>query len=205
MQPTELIEAHDAPVLATAPSPGTHGFRVLVADCPWAFGDTLPGASRGAEKNYAVLSLDQIRNFPLPPMADDSYLFLWRVASMQEEALSVVRAWGFALKTELVWRKLTTTGKVWFGMGRTVRASHETCLIATRGKPARKTASIRSVFDAPVGKHSAKPEAFFDLVEALAPGPYVELFARRQRKGWICVGNEMPPPAVQETETAPVP
>jgi N6-adenosine-specific RNA methylase IME4 len=38
--------------------------------------------------------------------------------------------------------------------------------------------------------HSAKPEAFYDLVESVSPGPYLELFARRQRLGWDTWGNE---------------
>jgi hypothetical protein len=38
--------------------------------------------------------------------------------------------------------------------------------------------------------HSAKPEAFLDLVEQLSPGPRLELFARRQRLGWDTWGNE---------------
>ena len=37
---------------------------------------------------------------------------------------------------------------------------------------------------------SAKPEAFIDLVEQVSPGPYLELFARRQRLGWDTWGNE---------------
>lgn len=40
------------------------------------------------------------------------------------------------------------------------------------------------------GAHSAKPEAFLDLVETVSPGPYLELFARRQRLGWDTWGNE---------------
>lgn len=36
----------------------------------------------------------------------------------------------------------------------------------------------------PRGAHSAKPEAFLDLVESMSPGPYAELFARRARFGW---------------------
>jgi hypothetical protein len=40
------------------------------------------------------------------------------------------------------------------------------------------------------GAHSAKPEAFLDLVEQVSPGPYVELFARRDRLGWDTWGNE---------------
>ena len=38
--------------------------------------------------------------------------------------------------------------------------------------------------------HSSKPEAFLDLVEQVSPGPYLELFARRQRLGWDTWGNE---------------
>lgn len=45
-------------------------------------------------------------------------------------------------------------------------------------------------FEWPRGEHSAKPEAFIDLVEQVSPGPYVELFARRARFGWDYWGNE---------------
>ena len=42
----------------------------------------------------------------------------------------------------------------------------------------------------PRGRHSEKPEAFLDLVEQVSPGPYLELFARRNRLGWDTWGNE---------------
>jgi N6-adenosine-specific RNA methylase IME4 len=45
-------------------------------------------------------------------------------------------------------------------------------------------------YEWPRGEHSAKPEAFIDLVEQVSPGPYVELFARRARFGWDYWGNE---------------
>jgi hypothetical protein len=73
-----------------------------------------------------------------------------------------------------------------------VRASHETCIVAKRGRPLIKARNVRSVFEAPVGRHSEKPEGFYDLVESLADGPYLELFARRVRPGWTCLGNELP-------------
>src|SRR5208282_1534052 len=132
-------------------------FRVLVADPPWSFGDKLPGESRGAEKNYSVMSIEQIKKFPIPDMLDDSLLLLWRVSSQVEEAYAVVRAWGFEPKSEIVWRKMTVNGRPHFGMGRYVRAAHETCIIARRGHFKPASLSIRSVFEAPVGKHSEKP------------------------------------------------
>lgn len=172
-------------------------FATITADPPWSFSDRLPGNSRGAAKNYRVLTIEQIRAYPLPPLLDDCYLFLWRVSSMVEEAYSVVRAWDFVPKSEVVWRKLTKEGKPWFGMGRHVRASHETCVVAVRGRPQRLVANVRSVIEAPVPRdaegryvHSAKPEEFAMLVEQFAPGPHVELFARRVRPGWVCLGDE---------------
>lgn len=176
----------------------TEPYRVLCADPPWKFGDALPGPSRGAEKNYPCLTVVELCAFSLPPLADDCTLFLWRVASMQQEALDVIKAWGFTVKTEIVWLKKTVHGKRWFGMGRTVRAEHEVCLVAQRGRPETLSHAVRSTFEvncdgleAIAGRHSAKPEEFYQIVESLRAGPYVELFARRQRPGWTCLGNEL--------------
>ena len=164
-------------------------FNVLVADPPWKFSD---GTRRGgAEKHYPCLRAWEIQRFPLPPISDNAYLFLWRVASMPQEALDVVKAWGFVPKTELVWRKQTSTGKRHFGMGHHLRAEHETCIVATRGQPGPKSRSIRTVFDAPIGRHSEKPDAFYELVENFHAGPYAEMFARRTRAGWQHFGNEV--------------
>lgn len=170
----------------------TQRYHVIVADPPWRFGDPLPGKKRGAAKHYSTLSTAEIMRFPLPEMTRDAALFLWRVSAMQQEALDVIRAWGFEQKSEIVWRKMKPSGRVHFGMGRTVRASHETCLIATRGRPTVLSRRERSVFDAVVGEHSAKPDEFYEIVERMFSGPYVELFARRHRAGWECFGDQLP-------------
>lgn len=173
-------------------------FNVLVADPPWKFNDRLPGKTKGAERHYPCMSVEDICRFPLPPLADNCVLFLWRVASMQQAALTVAWTWGFTIKSELVWLKKTSQGNRWFGMGRTLRAEHEICLLATRGFPRVQNHSTRTSFvtdcegfSAQVGRHSEKPEEFYKIVESLYVGPYVELFARRQRPGWTCFGNEL--------------
>jgi N6-adenosine-specific RNA methylase IME4 len=166
-------------------------FRVLLADCPWKFDDRLPGLSRGAERHYQTLSFTELKAFPLPPLADDCALFFWRVSSMPHEAIHVVRAWGFTPKTEIIWLKRTIHGKRHFGMGRITRAEHETCLIATRGKPKVLNHSVRSTFEAPYTRHSAKPEVFYSIIESLYSGPFAELFARHQQPGWVAFGNEV--------------
>ncbi len=169
-------------------------FSTVVMDPPWAFTDSLPGPGRGAAKQYNLLSPVGIINTYQEVMSyttSDSRLFLWRVASMQSEALYVMEELGYTLKAEMVWIKKRPSGSLWFGMGRQVRNSHEICLIGTRGHPERLSASVRSVFEAPVTRHSEKPERFYQLVEELSPGPYLELFARKRREGWTCIGNQL--------------
>jgi N6-adenosine-specific RNA methylase IME4 len=171
------------------------GYQIIAADPPWLFGDRLPGKKRGAVKHYPCMTLPELCDFYLPPIADDALLFIWKVASMPAEALAVVRAWGFHPKSELVWVKTTKTGKRHFGMGRYTRQCHETCIIATRGTGLSliKSHKVRSVFDAPVGRHSEKPEAFFEIVRELCGDDVkrAELFARKTRPGWDCFGNEV--------------
>jgi N6-adenosine-specific RNA methylase IME4 len=210
--------------------------RILVADPPWQFGDSTP--HKGADDHYKTLPIDEIKAFPLPPLADDAVLFMWRVGggsekdgSLGEQAYAVMRAWGFTPKSEMCWQKIgpckvcggngygplphpppgmeaaLSEIRVWcdnckgrgyknsLGMGRYVRGAHEVCLIGTRGKPQfPDDKGIHSVFRAPRGVHSAKPDLFYDIVEQLyETGPYVELFARRRREGWHCFGDELPP------------
>ena len=167
-------------------------FRVLTADPPWPFDDQLADFNRGAATQYNILSVEDIKRFPLPPLYEDSTLYLWRVAAMQQEALDVIDAWDFELKAEIIWKKLTKHGKRHFGMGRHVRMEHEVCLIATSGKPKTLDKSIRSIFEAPVGRHSEKPEQFYRIVERMREGPYCELFARKRRAGWTQFGNQLP-------------
>lgn len=166
--------------------------RVIVVDPPWGMRDNLPGKGRGARKHYQCMPIEDLEAFELPPLAEDCVMFLWWLSSMPREPLRLIDAWGFREHSQIIWRKMTCTGaKEHFGMGRIVRGAHEPCMIAVRGRPKVKSRSERSVFSAPVGRHSAKPGAFYSLVERLYDGPYVELFARKHRTGWICYGNEL--------------
>jgi N6-adenosine-specific RNA methylase IME4 len=83
-----------------------------------------------------------------------------------------------------------------FGMGRLFRQTHEIVLIGTRGKIYKylKDKSQRSVHFHPVTKHSEKPEALQDMLDKMFgnKAKKLELFARRDRPGWTCVGLECP-------------
>ena len=82
-----------------------------------------------------------------------------------------------------------------FKMGRLFRQTHEVCLIGVRGKVYKKlqNKSQRSVHFYRVGKHSEKPEILQDRLDVMFPNAVkLEMFARRCRPGWTCVGWECP-------------
>ena len=172
-------------------------YSVVYADPAWKFKNKNTGGSMssGANAHYTVSSLADMCKLDVHSIcAEDCTLFMWWVASQPQEALDLVSAWGFTLKTMtgFNWIKLTKYGKDFFGMGFWTRQGSENCLIATRGNPKRVNASVRSVVHAPVARHSEKPDVFRErIVELMGDVPRVELFAREKFPGWDVWGNEV--------------
>jgi N6-adenosine-specific RNA methylase IME4 len=82
-----------------------------------------------------------------------------------------------------------------FGMGRLFRQTHEICLIGTSNNKIYKQLKNKSQRSVSFGenlRHSAKPEHLQDSLELMFPrARKLELFARRIRPGWTCLGNEV--------------
>lgn len=170
-------------------------YNLIYADPPWEFKDKCHAGNRGAGYKYSTMNLSAIKALPVADIAaDNAILAMWWVASQPMEALAVVDAWGFKLKTMtgFTWHKTTKNGKDHFGMGNWTRANAENCLFAVRGKPKRVCAGVRQLIVAQVGHHSAKPpEARDRLVRLMGDVPRVELFARERADGWSTWGNQV--------------
>lgn len=170
-------------------------FQIIYADPPWSYRDKANAGKRGASHKYDCMSVDEICALPVANIAaPNCLLVMWHVAPMPEEALRVVAAWGFTLKTMkgFTWVKTTVNGKKHFGMGNWTRANAEDCLFAVRGKPRRVCAGVRSLIESPVREHSRKPdEARARLVALMGDVPRIELFARTSTPGWESWGNEV--------------
>jgi N6-adenosine-specific RNA methylase IME4 len=102
------------------------------------------------------------------------------------ESFRILDVWGFRYQQTLVWRKTNPSPYP----GAVTVLDVELLIVGQRGTPGRKTFARSAVIQAAVSGHSAKPEAFLDLVEQVSPGPYLEMFARRNRLGWDTWGNE---------------
>lgn len=169
-------------------------YAVIYADPPWSF-EVWSGAGkdRAAENHYPTMTQEQIEALPVASLAaDDCALFLWAVMPQLPEALRVIEAWGFEYKTcAFVWVKQTKDEERFAtGMGYWTRANAEVCLLATRGSPQRLNADVHQVVLAPREQHSRKPDEIAARIERLVPGPYLEMFARRERSGWDAWGNQ---------------
>lgn len=168
-------------------------YDVIAADPPWPFDlYSNKGNQKSAAAHYRLMTLAQIKALPVRDLAQrDTMLLLWITAPQLVAGVDTMREWGFAYKTNLVWRKTTAAGKVRMGPGYWARTMHEQVLIGTLGRPAKYSA-FPSLFDGIAREHSRKPEAFYALVEKHTAGARrLELFAREERVGWSSFGNEV--------------
>lgn len=171
-------------------------YATIVADPPWDYSSDkrMSWTKRGGDRElreapYAPLSLEELAGLPVRELADhNAHLYLWTTQRYLRESFWITEAWGFQPVKTLVWAKHPRG----FNVGGTFQSATEFIVFARRGKLAAKQQVERDWFDWPRNgnRHSAKPEAFLDLVESVSPGPYLEVFARRNRLGWDTWGDE---------------
>ena len=172
-------------------------FKTILADPPWQFknrtGKVAPEHKR--LNRYPTMSLEDIKALPVSEIADEkSHLYLWVPNALLPEGLEVMSAWGFEYKTNIVWEKVRKDGEPdGRGVGFYYRNVTELLLFGVKGKNNRTLDPGRSqinLIKSMKREHSRKPDEIFPLIESCSPGPYIELFARGYRQGWILWGNQ---------------
>ena len=171
-------------------------YKIIYADPPWRYYTwSKKGQGRSAESHYSTMSIEEICNLPVNELSDDDCaLFLWVTYPTLLDGLKCIEAWGFEYKTcAFCWCKRNKKSDGWFtGMGYWTRANSEICLLATKGKPKRLSASVKQIVDAPIGKHSEKPSEVRErIVQLMGDIPRIELFARQYADDWDCWGDEV--------------
>lgn len=83
----------------------------------------------------------------------------------------------------------------WFhiGQGYHSRANTEECLLFKKGKGLPiQDHSVRRLINAPLGRHSEKPDRTYTQIEKLYGNvSRLDVFARKKRENWVCIGNEI--------------
>lgn len=172
-------------------------FRTVLADPPWQFvnrtGKVAPEHRRLGR--YDTMTVKEIGALPVADAVESrAHLYLWVPNALLPDGLDVLRAWGFAYKSNLIWHKLRKDGgSDGRGVGFYFRNVTEMLLFGVRGKNVRTLEPGRTQVNY-IGtrkrEHSRKPDEQYKLIEGCSPGPYLELFARGSRPGWLTWGTQ---------------
>lgn len=194
-------------------------FKTIVCDAPWPYRSPraivgLGGYNKhkrnlirapseyvqvSVADKYNVMSIEDISNLKVADIADsNAHLYMWTTASFMCEAHDIIKKWKFSPKQVLVWGKLKKTGnnnmfppKPSMSVGYWYRSACEFIIFGVRGKLRLKT-TAPTLFLHKRLPHSVKPESFYtDVIEQQSPGPYLEMFARKPRDGWVTIGKDI--------------
>lgn len=172
-------------------------FGTILADPPWQFqnrtGKIAPEHKRLSR--YGTMTLEEILALPVNQAVESTaHLYLWVPNALLPEGLLVMKAWGFHYKSNIVWHKIRKDGgSDGRGVGFYFRNVTELILFGTRGKNARTLQPGRTQVNylkSRKREHSRKPDEQYELIEACSNGPFIELFARGQRRNWFTWGNQ---------------
>jgi len=176
-----------------------NGYDVIYVDPPWQYTGSKPGhcvpshkhkqpECISAEYYYETMPLRDIKNIDVKNIAAaNSVLFLWVTTPIIPWGVELVDAWGFKYKTMITWEKTNKDC-----MGYWFRTCTEHLMLGVRGGVKAFRSMERSLYRSARGKHSEKPQYFYELIEKVTSGKRIELFARRARENWDVWGNQAP-------------
>jgi len=173
-------------------------YDIIYCDPPWDYKGQVQHAKKGepttggAIKHYSTLALSDLKKFDIPSIcSDDCLLFLWSTSPHLDQAIDLMKSWGFAWATVgFAWDKQKVNP------GFYTMSQVELCLIGKRGRipQPRGARNIRQFVSQARGEHSAKPAEVRTRIEQMFPTQRkIELFARAKVAGWDAWGDEIEP------------
>ena len=182
-------------------------YNIIYADPAWSFDCWNLKNTRNVDTHYKTMKMNDIYKMPISKIcSDDCFLFIWVTYPRLIEGIKTIEKWGFEYKTcAFSWVKTNKhfpTNQTTFlpqnsfpsfiGMGYWTRANNEICLLGTKGKPKRRSKSVRQIVFDNIREHSKKPDCVRNrIVELCGDVPRIELFARQKTEGWDSWGNEI--------------
>jgi N6-adenosine-specific RNA methylase IME4 len=197
-----------------------HRAKILVVDPPWKYHNRhavrqdgkKARAGIGVADRYSMGVMTKEALEGMAPLvqtlaASNAYLFMWSTLNHAEQAMSLMKTWGFTyVGSAFVWVKTSLNGEDFFGLGRYIPSNIEVCFMGRRDdlwhpktgwKPRQVIREPHPRNEAGKIIHSRKPETLQDRISRWL-SPYmqegdlrVELFATRQKPDWVCMGHEL--------------
>jgi N6-adenosine-specific RNA methylase IME4 len=182
-------------------------YSLIYADPPWPYNSRSAHKKTkfggGVHSNYAVMTLDGMKNLPIKAMSDDNcWLAMWVTGPHMHNAKPLMEAWGFRYVETLlfVWVKTNPRKKTpFYGPGFYTGSNCEMVMLGKRGKPTISKRGVSQIVLEPhprddAGRiiHSRKPDCVRDrLVTLFGDVPRIELFARQRADGWDAIGDQL--------------
>ena len=178
-QSLESIESKEAKALAGI-------YDVIVIDPPWDIKkierDVAP---EQVDLDYPTMSLDEIKALDIP-CAEDCHVFLWTTQKFLRPSFEILEAWGLTYVCLFTWLK---NGD--FQPFNMPQFNTEFVLYVHKGNP--KFIDLKQFncgFQADRGRHSEKPEVFYDVIRRVTGGRRLDMFNRRRIDGFDGWGKE---------------
>lgn len=145
--------------------------------------------------DYQTCTIEQIKEIQKQAMTlcnEKHNVFMWTIDKYLFEAEKMMKELGYELHARFIWDKQNGVAPAF-----TVRFSHEYLLwFYPKGKMLKPCKEQRgkylTVMREQATKHSKKPLCAYEMLETMFPETQkIELFARNERCGWDCWGNEV--------------
>lgn len=173
-------------------------YDLIYTDPPWnqtKGGKRKCRPNQGKELDYSTLSMSEIKNihqeaFKLCNLKHN--VFMWTIDKFLHETEQMMKELGYDLHARIIWDKENGIAPAF-----TLRYSHEYLLwFYKKGHLLMPCKNMRGKYTTVLResstKHSKKPECAYVMLEQLFPNTNkIELFARNEREGWDCWGNEV--------------
>lgn len=179
-------------------------YQVIYADPPWHYNSRKTVGERknktkfggGAEKHYQLMKDSELlgmANYINSISDKNCALFMWATFPRLDFGIELLKSWGFRFATvAFVWTKTTKSGKAATGPGYYTASNAEIVLLGVRGSMRPIVPMINQEVRHPRMKHSQKPIEVSDRIIRMYPTAHkIELFARQQRSGFDCRGNQL--------------
>lgn len=196
-----LADVTPAPAVTPAPPDGR--FRCIVIDPPWPIEKiereerpdqgtaldypTLPVFDGQPNEDGEPQDIEHVAAVPAVAAEDGCHVYLWTTQRFMPDAFRLFGAWGVRYECVLTWVK--PTGPTPFSW----MYSTEHVLFGRVGSLPLEQKGIKLHFEASAGRgrHSRKPDVFYERVLGASPEPRLEMFARTPRDGFVVWGNEV--------------
>lgn len=173
-------------------------YGIIYTDPPW---NQQKGGIRKCRPNqnkaldYPTLCIEEIKKIHqvAAGISEENHnIFMWAIDKYLIDAEKMMNELGYSLHARMIWDKENGVAPAF-----TVRYSHEYLLwFYKKGHIIKPCEEMRGKYTTVIRekaiKHSKKPEAAYLMLEAMFPAAHkIELFARNERQGWDCWGNEV--------------